>query len=350
LHIISFPLHLQTYSTSIGITFLPYLISIRSLRKSLLLIYCLFLSHFSNSQNLLSNSSFEDTTSHGGACFGTIDWVISWFNPTASTPDLYCYNSTSANCIISSINNPNGYQLPRTGNSYAGIYTYAGPTRDYLATQLVEPLSLGCIYLIEFYISRANTYGLATDKIGCAFSPDTIGFNSTSGFLSLTPAIETPPGVLITDTQNWIHVTGVYTAIGNEQYFLIGNFHDDLNTYVDTANIALYYSAYYYVDDVKILACDSTQILQTNFLTQPEITVFPNPSSDFIYIICDNPTLNVQFAELLETSGKRLQRQKLRSDRQQNILSVADVKSGYYLIKIISENANPYYSEIIIIH
>ncbi len=316
-------------------------------------ILIFLIARFSFAQNLVPNPSFEDTLPHGGYCYGPIEWTNHWFNPTLSTPDLFCYNSTSLNCTVSSLNNPTGFQNPRSGFAYAGIYTWAGETREYIAVLLDSALSGDCTYYIEFYLSRADNFGFATDKIGCAFTNDTNNLDTTIFYLPLMPAIESQPGVLMTDSQNWVRVNGFYTAQGNERYLIIGNFHENSNTYVDTSNITLYYSAYYYIDDVKLLSCDSTLVLSEMELNKQtkakEISIYPNPVNNVLNIFHD-ASVSIENIEIFDQTGELLLRQKLRNSQQQISMSVATIKTGVYLLKIILLNGTQIHSKIFIIH
>ena len=64
---------------------------------------------------------------------------------------------------------------------------------------------------------------------------------------------------VITDTLNWIKVSGIYIAQGGEKYITIGNFFDNAHTYEDTLNAqSQYIEAYYYIDDVSVLEINSS--------------------------------------------------------------------------------------------
>ncbi|MEP7171547.1 MAG: hypothetical protein ABI855_19405, partial [Bacteroidota bacterium] len=241
-----------------------------------------------------------------------------------ATPDYY---TTYNQCAPSSINNPSGFQLPRTGNAYAGIFTGGDWTREYVAIKLDSTLSNGCIYYIEFYVSRANNFGMATDKMGCAFTNDTTGFYTIAANLPLIPAIQSTPGVLLTDTLNWIKISGNYIANGTEEFLLIGNFYDTTNTYEDTVSQAPYYYAYYYIDDVKVLSCDSTLAMGKNTLINKKesSSVYPNPANKYFNIFYDGKR-KVEYCELYESSGYLLKRQKWKEGLRQNLFLTEEIK------------------------
>jgi hypothetical protein len=284
--------------------------------------------------NLVPNPSFEDTLTHTN-CITNIEIANHWFNPSAATPDLYSYKPS---CINSSLNNPLGYQVPRTGLCYAGVYGYLQPTRDYIAVKLDSNLSLGCTYYIEFYVSLANKYGLACDKMGAAFTDDTTGFKSISTALPLFPAIQSPPGVLLYDTLNWTKISGYYTANGTELFFIIGNFYDDANTTWDTVDVTApaLNGAYYYIDDVKISPCGVSSIFQTN--ENNLINIQQVSFSNQIKITGSFESTDVRFL-FTDAIGKVLSRQKVRCMKGEDILvEVSDCAAGIYFATVVANN------------
>lgn len=254
-------------------------------------------------QNLVPNPSFEDTLQHTN-CITGIEFANHWFNPNGATPDLYSYKSTCGN---SSLNNPSGYQLPRTGLCYAGIYGYLQPTREYIAIRLDSNLTSGCTYYIEFYISLANFYGLACDKMGVSFTDDTTGYSQITTTLPLTPVVQSLPGLLLSDTLNWTKVSGNYTANGTETFFLIGNFYDDTNTYWDTINPnGDLSSAYYYIDDVKILPCGMTSLKYIE-----DASIYIEYFNNSVIITRNSPDSDMELIQS-DLLGRELLKQKLQ--------------------------------------
>jgi hypothetical protein len=101
---------------------------------------------------------------------------------------------------------------------------------------------------------------------------------------------------IISDTANWVRVSGSIVADSTYGYLMLGNFYDDASTDTTTLNCAncinLY--SYYLFDDI----CVSTDSLLCNggidalpcTVSVPEITkdnsfsVFPNPTSDLFTI------------------------------------------------------------------
>ncbi len=68
----------------------------------------------------------------------------------------------SINGLWDSPKNGWGYQLPQTGNGYAGLCTYGNPQaaadnfREWIGTELNSPLIIGTKYFISFYFVLAR--------------------------------------------------------------------------------------------------------------------------------------------------------------------------------------------------
>jgi gliding motility-associated-like protein len=149
------------------------------------------------------------------------------------------------------------YQYPHTGNGFCANAFYSnfgsGNRRGYIQTQLTQTLTVNKKYIVKFYVNLNNDSQYAVDKI-CALLTNTPIACNTGSFTTIlvNPQIINKNGI-ITDTLNWIEVCDTMTAIGNEQYLIIGNFFSDGNT-----NISLSYPsgseyiAHYNIDDVSV--------------------------------------------------------------------------------------------------
>ncbi|MEI6834783.1 MAG: hypothetical protein WCL28_12410, partial [bacterium] len=62
---------------------------------------------------------------------------------------------------------------------------------------------------------------------------------------------------IITDTLNWVKVSGIFKAKGGEQYLTLGNFYYDANTKYKIIQPTGIFNAGYYVDDVAVYDLDS---------------------------------------------------------------------------------------------
>lgn len=234
-------------------------------RNSTLWALCSFmilgLVQSAQAQNLTPNYSFEDmnqcpTGANNISMVAGASDVLSWYSPTNGNPDYY--NQCNPNLAPANIY---GFQLPYSGDGYAGFTTYApNNTRDYVAVQLPQPLIAGSTYCLNFNVSLADFTYMATSNIGVYFSNNSTEvsniFNGGLVLNGLTPQIEYT-GLPITDVTNWVNISGNFTpTTSGYQWIVIGNFRDDNNTStldVSSPGVAGYGNlGYYYIDDVSL--------------------------------------------------------------------------------------------------
>lgn len=286
--------------------------------------------------NLVPNPSFEDTLNCDS--FQIYHAGFPWFTPTNCTPDYYY--GLNPTCGNSALQNPTGFQTPFDGIAYVGIFL-AKPisglgTRDYISVELTDSLILGEEYQLEFYVSRANMYYLATDDIGAFFSSFIISGNGF-GFLPYQPQVENPQGNIITDSLNWTKISGVFTAQGGEKYLTIGNFKDSTNTTIIDADNGNgdSPSAYYYIDKVSLIAVDSLQGLNTLNGKEDLIQVFPSLLKSGATILVNSQMFHDCIFELFLSDGRRIKNGILNPGN--NRLVSDGLPSGVYILNVIDE-------------
>ena len=232
--------------------------------------------------NLVPNPSFEDY-------FNLIsppssdylqDYIFNWYWGFGyfhiNRPGIY-YGVPS---------NEGGYQYPRTGSGYCGIFTYAKnsyPIRQYIQTQLTDTLKQGKKYKVSFYVSLADTMNANNNSIGAFFASDsTLVYNTGGGVFSITPQIKNQESNDLSSKINWTLVADTLIATGNEKWITIGNFLTDSLSSITAldSNCSLPFSvncgAYYYIDDVSVTLIDETGIDE---LKKNEFSLFPNPNN-----------------------------------------------------------------------
>ncbi len=127
--------------------------------------------------------------------------------------------------------NGNTFQFPRTDSTYV-VATFYWPSpggRCYLRNRMKRNLVAGETYCVKFYVNIANTSPWGIDGFGIFFGDNSLDTITQSNIpLSyLTPQVSNPNGNVITDTLNWIPITGTFVANGNEKFAVIGNFNSD---------------------------------------------------------------------------------------------------------------------------
>jgi len=223
-------------------------------------ITLLFLFLFGNiiAQNLVLNSSFEvfkKCPKNKGLFHKNVtNWTCSNYGSTdyfnACSDALGYYNYV-------------GNQKPKTGDGYAGIYTYApGSYREYMQTKLVKKLIRGTNYTITFYVSLADCSSHAINNFLVLFTDSKLN-NKSSSFIHRKHLdkdkikydfLAIMDSTFYTNTQKWIKISGTYTAKGFENYISIGNF--DVNKKIEIKEVwstAERQFAYYYIDDVSVI-------------------------------------------------------------------------------------------------
>lgn len=220
------------------------------------------------SQNLVPNPSFEIFSTCPTVPSGNIFLASPWFQPhtLGSSSDFFhgCSGNVPSNAF--------GYQYPRTGEGYAGIAARIiglPQYREYIEVELLDTLEAGKTYCISFYVSLSDSSDIAINQLGVFFSNDSI--ISTSNVLPFAPQIEHPSASVLSDTQNWVSISGQYIAIGGERFITIGNFYDDANTGVDSLTSAPTDGGYYYIDDVYVGTCDTGSVPPNDTLIIPNV-------------------------------------------------------------------------------
>ena len=237
--------------------------------KRLLLVYMFLWIRpvTGQSQNFVPNGDFETYTTCPFS-ESQIQFAPPWDRPTDGTSDYF-----NACCPVSDyLNVPHnefGDQAAHSGNGYAGFYTFyntiAPPpvndgVREYIQAPLTQPLAIGKIYKVEFYLSLAEFARYAVTDIGCLFSIDPPAGTDYYA-LNRTPQITSVTGVFLSDKTNWMKVTGCFEADSAYRYITIGNFNDGMHTSIQhVGSPTPVYFSYYYIDDVSVTETNPPQL------------------------------------------------------------------------------------------
>jgi hypothetical protein len=284
--------------------------------------------------NLIPNPSFEigdcetdyDTPFfHGAAC---------WYNVNIATPDWFGTFSDN-NCGLTNIYNPvaleiGEWQYPVDGEYMTGLYSaiLGSETREYIQCKLLDSLIEGHIYCFSMEVSLNNVSNYASDAMGAHFSTDSIYNFDAWSWLGLTPQVQSPSGIPMTDTVGWTVIQGEFTASGGEQFVTIGNHLNDDETNIVLVNGPKNWNvAYYYVDNLNLIDCTPTGISEVEL---DHILIYPNPTQNWIVIQGDE----LEEIGLHDSKGKLLEVLKVDSNRFQ--FNLAERPNGIYLLKVRS--------------
>lgn len=215
-------------------------------------------------QNLITNPSFEDIDScYGGVSqigFDVFDWTgcKGWSCPIASSSDLWCENG-----VFSNANPPNlffGFQFPRTGENFAGLFFNDGVVfsyREYIQNELLQPLESNLTYKLSFYHSPTKT-DCSTNQFGVLALDYEMSDMSRLYLSDFVPSGVSSINQFQGDTSAWNYCEIFFKAKGGERFIVIGNFQDSTNaTYAlpcDTSfwgNLS-YAGNYFYIEDVSL--------------------------------------------------------------------------------------------------
>lgn len=215
-------------------------------------------SLYDTALNFVENYSFEKTDYYGNGndyeVTNLADTVVEGWYMAAGTPDYF----RSSN------------EIPRTGKKYCGVRIYStSEYLEYLENHLKRPLEAGKKYCCKVFFKLNYRSGLATDAIGFKFNNDLLKFHYSSEYLPVPDIINTPKQIL-KDTENWMQLTGLYNAVGGEQYLIIGGFKALGAQNKTTVSYKRKEEAYYFIDDVFVweVANDSDCICNT--ITVPD--------------------------------------------------------------------------------
>jgi hypothetical protein len=213
--------------------------------------------------NLVPNPGFETFTTCPVGFSSFNGYVSNWNNPSGASPDYMnsCANPFPAGAPA----NGTGYQVPHTGNGYAGAYLTGGGYREFIQIQLSSPMVAGQLYDFKMYVVLHNKSKIASDDIGACFSvrPPT---SAGTGILTGSPVaqVNNPSGNVITDSLNWTMISGPYLASGGEQYVTLGHFKSDAATTFLTVEYGGQ-GTYYYFDDVSVISAGSLPVELLSF-------------------------------------------------------------------------------------
>jgi len=204
------------------------------------------------SQNLVINSDFESKTGCPNAS-GQFILAEEWFSPNIGTPDYF--NDCSPTLEYGTEFNAKGGQIPHSGHGYMGIVSenlHNNEFFEYLETHLKEPLKSDQLYCIKLYVSLGDC-DFALQELQAVFSQSILKVPQAKKIV--LPYLPLTNGSVLSDTEKWMCIRGIYKAKGGEKFLTIGYFDkEDKFTRVRTnpKSDPTFKSAYYFIDDVTV--------------------------------------------------------------------------------------------------
>jgi hypothetical protein len=218
-----------------------------------LLAAALSFAHPAQAVNLVPNPGFESYTGCPTS-FSQIYQAAPWDTPTTGTSD---YLNACAPVVFPSVNvpqNEQGYQAAHGGVGYAGLipYSAAPDYREYVSAPLLSPLAPGTPYVVQFWVSLADSSLYAIDRLGAYLSVGPVGPVPNWAPLAVTPQVESPANVPLANATGWTLISGIVVAAGGEDHITIGSFRNDASTALTPGPGTWPGGSYYYVDDVSV--------------------------------------------------------------------------------------------------
>lgn len=209
--------------------------------------------------NYISNGGFEvlisNTITSGG--FN----LAKYWSATDTTKSGYFFCSTTPS-IANAPYISTGFQYPRNGYSFALSQFYCdtcpGNPRGYPRNRLKQMLQPSKVYCAKYHVVNTNNNRVAIDKYGMYFGDATLDTitKCLDPITYLNPQVENQSGI-ITDTLNWIAVSGTFVATGSEKYCLLGNFRTNAATNTLLLQPAFPFNSNdVYIDDVSVIEID----------------------------------------------------------------------------------------------
>lgn len=271
-----------------------------------------------------------------------VDWY-SW----AGTCDFFNVCSNDLEGFAGIPTNVFGYQWPITGDGYAGLISYASTQvndREYMASELFEPLLIGEDYYVVFHASMwgggnkmdflcaSNHIGLRffKDPSYSYFPPDQAFVPDNFAHLDYTE--------ILTDSVGWTRIEATFTADDNYNWLAIGNFFTDENTSTLLMNETGTCWSAYYIENVCVALdpADCDYLLSSpSTAPKPMIEIYPNPAFDLVTIRSDQP---IDKVEMVDGMGRKvaLKEQRGQSSLQ---LSISKLNKGVYVLRVFSKNS-----------
>jgi hypothetical protein len=141
---------------------------------------------------------------------------------------------------------------------------------------------------------------------------------------------------IISDTSNWTKISGSFVADSSYEYLVVGNFFE--NQYTDTLEFPSVFGpfdSFYYLDDICVttdsLYAQNWTTLSINENQKNNISVYPNPTSDFFVIEAD---YSIDQIEICNNIGEIVMDKKYSLNEMKKVIDVSNLNRGVYILKI----------------
>jgi hypothetical protein len=224
--------------------------------------------------NLVPNPGFEDTLfcpiltgTNGFAANALKDW----YTPNALAEDGIWYHYF--NCYYT-LNPWSAYMYqPHNGNGEIslGIVSMDTNKRQYAQCQLIDSMRSNETYFVSYFVKNYFQNSMCVSNGTSLHFSDTAIIriipysfaniqNYMRGFFDLNASVTSFQEEIISDTNKWVKIEGVYQAHGGEQFITLGNFKRNYETNCSYPIPTLVgKNNRYFYDDITVMHIDSLE-------------------------------------------------------------------------------------------
>jgi hypothetical protein len=230
-----------------------------------------------------------------------------------------------------------GFQQAHSGVAFSGIFLWSpyisaqlNNVREYIETSLTSTLSANSSYHFEMYVNLGNSCKYSTNEIGVYFSDTAVTGINNFHPLPFIPQINNSTGNIF-DTLNWTLVSGNYTAVGGENYLIIGNFKNDSNTTAIIVNNTGSKSyVYCFIDDVSLTLITGINDYSKNVIKN----IYPSPAVNSLTI--ETPTIASESTlSILNINGQEIINKQITNNKTH--LDISNLTTGMYFVRLVSD-------------
>jgi hypothetical protein len=199
--------------------------------------------HFCNNPNYVSNAKYWNSIDSTNLLAAGL-----WYNT--------CYPNVP-------YGGPGIYQNPKSGGAYLRSQVYCTSpcsyyfSRSYAKNLLKSTLTNAVTYCVKMHVNLENASPYAISSLQIYLSDNSIDTTKYCGMplTYLTPQITNTLGI-VTDTVNWVEISGTFVSNGSEKYLTIGNFNSNATTSASSSTTGATTGGIwseYMIDDVSVI-------------------------------------------------------------------------------------------------
>lgn len=247
-------------------------------------------------QNLIPNPSFEeaDTCLILNTYYYPDTGPLHWFTGGGTTDHFQsclpygAFNSVPLNVVT--------FQFPFEGEAYGGMMTYdaAFEGREYWMVQLSLPLVIGQTYYTSLYANAAFRNDgqsfqawIASSGVGMLFTMDPRQHEPGEPRPGPGNFAHVYSAAILSDTAEWVLVSGSFVADSAYRYVLLGNHFDNANT--DTLHFEYRTNnarGYTVIDNVCVSATPlgCPMVVNVGEYGRDRMRLYPNPAQQSVMV------------------------------------------------------------------